>query len=258
MPIQELELVGKWNKSAPKYGFDNKDIGILTSQKANAKIRRAFEKCDHNFNFYFARVKHGKSLLMHGEMSDENVRQNFDLPNYESDQDAINIVFTQNLALDRVPMTAWTIAHRIGHLFYKVRTLEYMTKAFDINFNKITTNYSVETSYFGTRDYQKCGFANTIGTMRSARMNKITRSGEFTCECIAQSIITGKVKFKPLGRSVIVRRRFAWGNPCHEYVHLKQDCDLEYVNNLIENLAEITHSDVDMCLHGLYGTTLVM
>lgn len=256
MPIKNFELVGNWNNSAAKRGWDNKDIGILTRDKAVDKIKRKFAKCDHTFNFYFARHKNGRDLLQSGEMTDDRISYELNLDGYKSDEEAINVIFTQNIAADRVPMTAWTIAHRLGHVFREVKGFDYMFEAYEAGIKKIANAYDINFSYFWNREL--CGMMNQMGTMRSCRMNRINRAGEFAHELVAQSIITGGIKFNHLEKRVITRRRFAWGHPIHEYAYIQEGYDLDDVNMNVDNLADITHCDIDMCLSGVYGKTLVM
>jgi hypothetical protein len=129
--------------------------------------------------------------------------------------DNITIVFTNNTGAERIPLTPWMMAHRMGHAMRR-RTNYQFDRAWadaDRHFWRAIENILGED--YGIRNTTpeiENAFANAIGTMRSARQNQIRRSGEMVYELFAQYLNTGEVKFNPAPAQLQSRRQ-AWGRP---------------------------------------------
>jgi len=110
-----------------------------------------------------------------------------------------------------MPMTAWLMAHRLGHAIRKKNnTWDHFTSEVERDFGRIST----EAYHMGEVSYEALlTLANAVGTMRSARMGNLRNFYEFNYELLAQRLLTGHIKFNPLPRCIRPDRRMAWGNP---------------------------------------------
>ena len=91
--------------------------------------------------------------------------------------------------------------------------------------------------------------------MKSARDRKIRDEFEFTLECFAQYMLTGKVRFGKLPKS------FRWnvGRGQNRGAAFRgSDHDYEYYNQMMEDYAENMGHHFLNCLNGLVGRILVM
>lgn len=57
MPINKLELIGKWGNNDPLRRYTKIDAGILTSPKGVEKIKQKWSRTEYDFNLYFVRDK---------------------------------------------------------------------------------------------------------------------------------------------------------------------------------------------------------
>lgn len=272
MPIASFNLRGNWDRDAKnKYGYDSKDAGILGNEKAVEKIKKLWSNSKEDFDLYFVRQKGAWKHLAQGEVSPEWVKENlgFDV---EIRPEAISIIYTNNIASDKTPMTAWTIAHRFGHAMFRNSlfsgTMEWIRKEFThlvndyYNQNIHTSKYS----YSREDDIKKSnilkGLVNSLGTMKSARDGQVRNFEEFIHEIIAQYLITGKIKFNPLPRFLITKKRFAWGNPNHQGIfspkHQQDEIEQEYFQDRVENIAHQIERAFDSLFKALKGKVFVM
>jgi hypothetical protein len=127
----------------------------------------------------------------------------------------ITVFFVGNTAADIIPMTAWTIIHRVGHVMNRTPQFQDYTKWLDNEFNELLKIYgkSKESTRYGNSDYKKSRtfdlakgrLFNSIGTMRSARDSKLSRRYfEFYYELFVQYLKDGKITFNPLTKNLLV------------------------------------------------------
>jgi hypothetical protein len=155
-------------------------------------------------------------------------------------------------------MTAWTIAHRLGHSVARERIFrEYLNKVMDRQFLEIIRNVygvnkiSSSRSYVADYEPELKAFASAIGTMNSARSNKLRIYNEFHFETVAQWIITGKVKFNPLPRKILLKSARAWGNDSSQYLYARvKDEELTEYNEMLQNTAE----ELEYNLSSIFGS----
>lgn len=227
MPLQTFKKVGKWdlNKMAPtKRGtsidFDETDRAILGSPKAVQKIERFFSKTKHNFKFFFLRPTQYdiSSFTESGEITKRRLRlyqdlfelSDDDLNEISNSDNSINVLYLGNYGDDKKMLSAWILAHRFGHTFaisgenvwvefvtYIGDLFEFLIKlyAFDGMLNQ--RDVSTTDSYIAwnpdlTQDEMRL-LINSLGSMKSARENSITRPYEFVYELFTQYLLTGKV-----------------------------------------------------------------
>jgi hypothetical protein len=238
MPINKFELLGKWGKgrgddpqprfpfaqvdAKQKYGYRKDDIGILTSPVAVQKIKNQWLKTNHKFDFYFLRSPEGRKVVNVGEVGHDYLVKTLKLKeeDFPAEFDTITVIFTNNFAAERIPMTGWMIAHRLGHALTKTRggqpNLQFNRKADSVM--KEIGNLMVMA--YGLQNYDKessrkylLQVLNSIGTFASARKNLIDRPFEFFHELFAQHLLEGQIRFNPFPDRVV--NRYNWGNPDH-------------------------------------------
>ena len=262
MPIQVRRL-GKWAEKDRPYKWDKPSIGILTSPIGVQKIEQKWANFPIKTNAWMLRGKNVWKKVEIGRVNEDflfklglKIVDNPQKPDeLNIDEDAINIIFTQNVAGERVPFTAGIIAHRLGHAVakynpeYREFTETVQNKAgkilrefFGIELSIATYDLNQESMNILKRFYEE------IGTMRSARNHKLRAHFEFPHELIAQYILTGGVKFNPLPRKILSHYVFGrsqfrykhFGATEEDYERLNQELQ-EFANDLnriIKNLLE--------------------
>lgn len=282
MPIAKFTKVGNWeDPNAPKHGWDKPSIGILNSEKGVQKIKDAWSRSPVDFDLYFVKQAGGTKFQEVGEVAPEYIQQNLKIP-YQANPSAINVFFTQNRGDAKVPMTAWIIAHRLGHSVGRDRnkigygkspdygSYPYLEKRIDLDFKDLLkkafgaespSSYSTDPQSVQMRiNYEKYKkeLMQLLGTFRSARMENIRNAGEFVHELVAQVITTGEVKFNPLPKAI--GKKYAWGRPSYSRgsrVH-NDEIYLNEMNLKIESMAENYTEIIHGILNDSVGKTYVM
>jgi len=220
-PIEDFTLLGNWERSSSfRHEQDRK---LLTNPKAQAKIIHKWRNTEVPFNMYFVNSPEANRHTEIGEVTPEWLAENMPktFPELKLRDDAVNIIFTNNKGDERAPMTAWIIAHRLGHAVSRwqrnarYRQVPEFTEArsavFRVTSEILRDAYGCrgvpgsEAEHLRTQgpayrenDRLLTGFYEAIGTFRSARERNIRNEFEFLLECLAQYITTGKVRFNPL------------------------------------------------------------
>lgn len=205
-PLVDIEPVGDFDKPG---GFRSQyDKRIVTNPIVHQRAKQFFSRSPHDFRIYPINVPGGSKHLETGEVSMEWLEQNLpkaaavlnDKPLKEGE---IVIFFTNNTGTDKVPLTPWMMAHRIGHVLRVKRT-----DAWKVLETELTTWIQETMLYVYRRAIQSFDIYSSpeagalfsaIGTMRSARTTKrYKRPYEFVYELFAQYINSGEIKFNEL------------------------------------------------------------
>lgn len=268
-PIDNLSLVGDWDRNSSFRNSD--DRGILKSPKGIEKIKRLWQNTSNDFNMYMVNSPEANKFTEVGVVSKEwlekNMPKTYSFLQLRDDQ--INVIFTNNKASQRHPMTAWIIAHRLGHAFWTYSGVEggnnrqYIETREQMLFyiGQLANQYAIQNTerrYQGANrvmadtEHEKIflGLYNEIGTMKSARDRNIRNEVEFLHELFAQYIITGSVKFNPLPDSIKVGRstlRFRG-----------QEMDRIYYDGILEDLANTLNDYFQAALDASVGSIYVM
>lgn len=266
MPITNLNRLGDWNPAANRqYGFDRKDAGIIGSDKGIEKIKRMWSNSKENFDVYFVRQKNAWKHIEVGEVSTEWVQKNLGM-DIKPNEEAITIIFTNNRGAEKIPMTAWTIAHRLGHAIRWDETFDrYFAKEIEQDFrnilNKIYAYQKSQNNYYSQNSYNSDekmlrALAHAVGTMQSARQRNLRNFFEFAYELVAQYIITGKIKFNPIPQNLIIQNGMAWGKPVSKIRN--SQVDLTDWNEMLQGYADKYEYYLDSIFMGLIGRIFVM
>jgi hypothetical protein len=267
MALTDFKKIGKWDDKKSRHGYDKASVGILNSDVGVRKIQDAFNKVKlADFNLYFLKKPNAKNFSEIGQVDKEFVQNNLGLTvgtdiKDPSENDEITIVFTNNTAAERTPLTPWTIAHRIGHAFqaterkkYRNSTLDAHLKyidnilkdMFDSCYNYDILSKSYNRTILGNRDYILRDFLENIGTFRSARLKKLPRTFEFFYECFAQWLLSnGNLKFNDFPKVLKSSNRKAWGKDTGRYYKLVD-----------EDLADNYKSDLTYALENAFRELL--
>ena len=192
MPITKFQLTGKWDKPQ-NLGWSSQDKGILTNPTAIEKIHRSWANTKENFDLYFVKQPGASKFLETGEVTPEWVKEKLNL-DIQPNPANITIIFTNNRGDEKIPMTAWIIAHRVGHSANRAGLFRVVSKELNRDFGRILReayNYNY-TGGFGdnySKDQQALlALGNMVGTMRSVRQNNLRNWGEFVYELFAQRL----------------------------------------------------------------------
>lgn len=198
-PIQDFEIFDHGKTG----GYDNltdRDMGPITNDMP--KIVKAFEKTPFVFNLYVIR----NSGVAPNSSFPEDFPPKF--RNIINDQEnSISFVIVSNFTnkSNYVPLTAWIIAHRIGHgaQFHNTATVFHkMEQMFLQKLKVVHDQMDVGTGQFPA--IPSVGSApmeliNKRLTMKSARKNRLTNALDMFPELFAQYLLKGEVTFNMLG-----------------------------------------------------------
>jgi hypothetical protein len=266
MALTDFKKIGKWDDNKSRHGYDKASVGILNSDVGVRKIQDAFNKVKlADFNLYFIKQPKAWTHEQIGKTTPEFIKKAFDLEVGKDiknpDNGEISIIFTNNAAAERTPLTPWTIAHRIGHAFYSEKqirrssSIEDHIKNINNTFKYILDDCYQYTNkknvYLGSNDYIFRDFIENIGTFRSARLKKLPRTFEFFYECFAQWLLSnGNLKFNDFPKVLKSSNRKAWGKDTgRSYELVDEDLADNYKSDLIyafENaFRELLESNLD-------------
>lgn len=258
-PIGDIHHIGNWDKNS---SFRASDRAIVRNPVIIQKMRQRFGATTFDFQIFFVNSPEANKHTEVGQVDWEWLGR--EMPNTCQElrrltdlgqgikEDSINIVFTNNKGAQRVPMTPWIMAHRIGHVLrraygrngqshgsgYAYREAEnYLIQGtsdileYDYGQTQWKARTDLDLSTFGNgergaaRQKQMLykSFWSQIGTFRSAREQKLREYFEMLNELIAQYITTGGIKFNPLPEVVEAQVAAGWGGK--RTLRLKPDAD---------------------------------
>jgi hypothetical protein len=212
MPITGWQMHGNWAADAPrKYGFTSQDASIL-GQYAE-KIHKKWSNSRNNFDFYFVRSPKAYRQVEIGEVTPEWVFKNIGIE-VQPNPNSISVIFTNNTGTEKIPMTAWALAHRLGHAIRRTPDWEHFRKEVFHDFAVILRDvYQAHNTWspYGEDEKLFRDLFHAVGTMKSTRDRNLVSAYEFLYEMLAQYILTGKIRFSPLPRAIGTRRAFGRG-----------------------------------------------
>jgi hypothetical protein len=249
-PIGNIETHGDFTKPG---SFQQDDLS-LTTPKRQAKIRRVLAKAPILIDLHFVNMPHAfdaSDLQYHikynaqqqmGYMTPEQLAERWYV-DIVPRPDALNLVYLQNEGDDRVPMTPWIIAHRLGHLFYHTNQLmvDRLMKQFLSTLEKSADKYNVEGKRWHNPSWPD--LAKVFGTTRACREGLMVqgRIMEWFYDCFAQMCVMDDIKFNKAPETI---GKFLGNDP--------RGVDREFAN-LHENLL----IGFDNLLNGAVGKIMV-
>lgn len=271
MPINKFQLVGDWGPDDPKRHWDKASIGILTSPKGVEKIKNMWSSSEVDFDMYFIRQKGASQFDFVGEVDSNWLKQNLNI-DLQANPEAITVLFTQNKSAEKVPMTAWTIGHRLGHSFLAsgLTQKSYTGILYNDFRKKILKEFEdVLLNAYGQRIQKSYSFADAdgekklrylaigVGTMKSARTGSLARFDEFTHELFGQYVLTGKIRFNTPPKGIGVQSN--WGRVSPKYNRrMNNEEELKELDYIMRGLAEQFDLECERVLHSAVGHIFVV
>lgn len=229
-PLRKLTHVGNWDRN---HGFREKDRKLLTSPRAIKKIHDLWNRCPVVFDIYLVNTPQ-TNKTDYREIGPVDPSEYPGLDNINFSDDAVNIVFTNNMGVESVPLTGWVMAHRFAHVLRYSATYTWnkdwlaIVDAIEGHLDRIIEAFSLPDRYpYNLSKYEGRGdgygyygqvhrnadrrrayeryrkaLAEQLGTSRAARTRNLRNTYEWYYELVAQWIITGRIRFRKLGQTV--------------------------------------------------------
>ena len=218
-PLGTYTAIGGFDKGASYK--DPRDRAALNHPVTIQKVKDMLKNTSVDFDFYFVNKPGLRKFSEKGKVPYDFIVKPYPEglglnPNQiEINNNNITVFFVGNTAADKIPMTAWTIIHRVGQVMNRTPQFQDYTKWLDNEFDELLKIYgkSKESTRYGNSDYKKSRtfdlakgrLFNHIGTMRSARDGKLSRRYfEFYYELFVQYLKDGKITFNPLTKNLLV------------------------------------------------------
>ena len=227
-PLGSFTTVGDFEKR--KSFKDPRDIKSLKHPDTIKKVTDLLKNSEVDFDLYFVNKPGLRKFSERGNVTYDFIVNKDGLglnpAEIKINSDNITVFFVSNTAADKVPMTPWTIVHRIGHALNRVDSFQKYTKWLDKEFDELLAIYgkqkvsrTYDNDYKKIRTYElaKGRLFELIGTMNSARTGRLhLRPYEFYYELFVQYLKGGKkdnekddekddkIKFNPLTPNILV------------------------------------------------------
>jgi hypothetical protein len=276
MALTNLKKIGKWDDKKNRHGYDKASIGILSSPSGLQKLERTFNKIGNwDFNLYFVKLpnawKQAEKGIVDPYKLEEliGVRWGRDFPFPEDNE--VTVIFTNNAAAEKVPLTPWTIAHRIGHAFAATfrgkqgdNSIKYYDKEISRCLSDLMECYGVTRPNSGinhnlrySQDYLIRDLYQKIGKFRSARRGELLRATEFYHEAFAYWLLhDGELALNPAPETLMSDNKKAWGNPTGRTYRLQ---NADWANDILEyEFKPILEQLFDYYIGSHIGTVSIM
>lgn len=272
MAIANYQTVGDFSRRSSISSKVDRDL--VTHPKAIEKIKRQWEKTPWDFDIFVINdPRVNKSQFREvGVVDPSFVYNDMKLTPQEIplNPDHITVLFTNNVAAEKIPLTGWTMAHRLGHAMAASRSdpvgeawREFTNELRNIFNNIMKEVYGIDTKekpYWnrGGSDPDKMlkYVAQSLGSMKSARDKNLRSWAEFAYELLAQYFITGHIKLNPLPDSIVTGMG-GWARPQTSYVR-DREAQSTYNNHDLEYFAHGLESWIDNVLDHAVGKVFVM
>lgn len=270
-PLHDYETIGDFSKNSSFR--DPRDRKIIQHPKAIERTRKKFGNTPFDFDFYFVNSPKANKHTEVGVVPLEWVKDNLGDEVYNTvakshGKDHIQVIFTNNKGAERVPLTSWMMAHRIGHaarrdhkfnMNYKYEEASKHLQDQFSNILKYYTNRNVSMKYdwqtntsVRSNQLAMLYFFYEVATFKSARDRNIRDWFEILNELIAQYLTTGKIKFKQAPRS------FSGGGGSKKQYFSTDQKNIEEINDMIETLSRDMQFLIDDIFSSLINAVLVM
>ena len=238
VPVDTFQTIGDFDKGASFR--DKRDRALITHPVTLTKVKDFFKNTSVDFDFYFVNLTGRRKFAEKGVVPESFVFEAYptglglkpeQLRNGSINDNNITVFFVGNSAGEKIPMTAWTMAHRFGHAIRREYGFVEMINWLEKSFDEVLTHYNLDKVKTSSgNQLVKSNLFNQIGTMRSAREGKITRYFEFYYELFAQYLKDGKITLNSL-KPHIRKKYGAYGREEIAYTR-----NIEEVNELIQSI----------------------
>lgn len=267
-PIADFGIV---NPEGDKYvnNFDKSDKGILNNDKGVKKIVDAFSKTPFDFNIY---VIMKPSLGIWGDENTSFEEAKELIKDYVGvdvvTQNRITCVYLTNTSrFHRMPMNAWTIAHRMIHMLQvypnKTKSLSFERTCWYEFVKLANESTNIGSKLIGdhinmvSNEYQMLTFVTSMMTMKSARNNTMASSLDIGGELLAQYLLTGRIRLAPWA---VARERLANNETIHRNddvgVLVNRNANDQLLDKMVIEAEAIMNKAAEEQLRNLVGRIL--
>lgn len=275
-PISDISHVGDWGKNS---SFDARDRKLLTNPKAIQKIKGMWKHPSESMvnvllmNRYDMQAQRNGGTAVHTEVGmvdtdwlEQNMARDWETIEPLLKMNELNIIYTNNKGDERVPMTGWIMAHRLGHAFWAstrgqrqpggVYYFKESVDEFEKLMFEVMKHYHIhdpdQNRFYRTRQLPRNGalrgFLHTVCKFKSARDKNIRNPFEVIFELFAQYMVTGAVTFNDPPES------FRYGR---EFYRADQQ-EVEDLKWKLENLGDLLTEYFECALNYSDGKIFVM
>jgi len=270
-PISDITHLGNWEKNS---SYRDQDRKLLTSPKAITKIKSMWRfPTEVDFNIFLINnpeANRHTELGTIGKIDQAKEWLGKNMPKTAPEiivglkPDEVNILFTNNKGVERVPMTGWIMAHRLGHVLFRAgtatREYSYFMEALSVlnrYVGEILSGYGLIPArpipgvpVDALTPNHARAFMREICTFRSAREKTLRTGVEAIHELFAEYITTGTVRFNPIPQSFKVG---------HTYARYKRDDeDFDSDNRSLDDLVYELIQYFETAIHYAVGRVYVM
>lgn len=270
-PITDYQTFGNFEKSSSfRHETDRK---MVTSPKAIQNVHKKFGKTPYDFNLYFVNSAKANRHTEVGKVSLEWVQSNLDpavgealIKNRNVVGDSINMIFTNNKGVARIPLTPFMMAHRAMHAFARENRIRKNYNFLQVE-KYLISQIKIIMEYYGNRNFTVAAefeknnrrnqlamiyLFNQIATFKSARDKNIRDWFEVLNELGAQYIITGNIKFNSPPRC------FGGGSFGNKQNFCAKQEDMEELSEFVETLSRSMEMMIDDILSSAIGGIYIM
>ncbi len=215
-PVADFNHIGNFDNS---HSFrDKNDRKLITSQKALEKIKSKWlYPEDVDVNIIFVNHPDGSKHTEVGFVTKDWLVK--EMPRIQDqilpvlNDDAVNVIFTNNSGSERVPMTGWIMAHRLGHAIFRPSFGSGNNNSSRHLYNEAIRQLVDMLTYINKEFYQVPlkdgnGFGGLgdnrtdwrpllygVCKFKASRTRSLRNSHEAIHELFAQYLMTGKISF---------------------------------------------------------------
>jgi hypothetical protein len=252
MPLGKFDTTGDFDKGSSFR--DPKDRKMISNPRFKEIVAKKFKNTYYTINMFFVNNRDANQHTEVGGVDLDWVRDNLGgevadkvAPTYQNESE-VNIIYTNNKGAQRVNMTPWIIAHRMGHAFARFKqsggrgmerqfrsykeVVEEISRQFEMIFQEVYGIKSFKSDKItGPTDRRDQllmkHLSHNIATFKSARDKNMREYFELYNELFAQYVITGKVTLKDLPTSFKAGKDMVHVRDKEAYEELKELGSLE-------------------------------
>ena len=276
-PLGDYQTIGNWGDKEKANSFAQKaDRQIIQHPATVRKATKMFGRTEHVLNLYFVNLPGLRKFSESGVVEPDFIAQAMPQAWKEisargkdgvDHTNGINIIFVSNTGFQRMNMTPWIMAHRIGHAIEASERMvrhnnwkDYEADASLFFANILQNVYDMDINprdVFMGRGNDKliAKFFEGIGGMRSARKGALGgRPYEFLYEMFAQHVTQGQLKFRDLPQCFGMRNGPQY---CIRGEDAQDAADM-WNRSLNDDVGDHLGSRIDNTLYDMEGKFLVM
>jgi hypothetical protein len=275
-PLGDYQTIGNWGDKDKANSFNHAvDRKMIAHPNVEAKMRQKLGNTEHLLNMYFVNLPGARKFAETGVVEPEFIAQAMPTAWPEIQQgtnqgEAVNVIYVGNAGVNRVPMTPWIMAHRLGHAiqasyrqsrgFNVWKEYEEDAAMFFSDCLEGVYDWTIPKQNFWSGGFDRsqqqdkllAKFFEGIGGMRSARQGKLGgRAYEFLYEMFAQFITTGRLTFRDCPPVFGMR-----GGP--QYRIQDQDTAAMWNRSFNDEVGDHIGGRIDNCLYDMEGKFLIM